>query len=363
MSAAATATAPAIPHAGTEAQLALAGVEHSYGSHRVLHGLTLTLARGQIGCLLGASGCGKTTVLRCIAGFEPIARGEIWLNGALVTRPGLQLPTEKRRIGMVFQDYALFPHLDIAANVGFGLRGVATPLRQARIDELLEIVGLARSARHFPHELSGGQQQRVALARALAPRPDLLLLDEPFSNLDVELRERLSLEVRDVLKQQNTTAMLVTHDQNEAFNIADVVGVMSRGTIEQWDAPYKLYHEPATRMVADFIGQGTFVPGTVLEDNRVRIELGVFPARSAPGWAPGAAVEVLLRPDDIQHDDSSPLQAKVLHKAFRGAEFLYTLQLEGGAHVMSLVPSHHNHAIGERIGIRVELEHLVAFPT
>ncbi len=361
MTVAAPALPPHVPRPSVSTQLALSAVAHAYGRNRVLHGLSLALERGEIGCLLGASGCGKTTVLRCIAGFEPVAGGEIWLSGALVSAPGLQVPTERRRIGMVFQDYALFPHLDIAANVGFGLHALGKGERSARIAELLEIVGLAAAARQFPHELSGGQQQRVALARALAPRPDLLLLDEPFSNLDVELRERLSLEVRDILKRQRTTAMLVTHDQNEAFNIADVIGVMADGAIAQWDTPYRLYHEPASRFVADFIGQGAFLPGTVLEGNRVRFELGEFPTRFPSQWWPGAEVDVLLRPDDVLHDDSSPLQAEVLHKAFRGAEFLYTLRLAGGGQVLSLVPSHHNHAIGEKIGIRLELEHLVAF--
>ena len=343
------------------ALVAIQGIEQSYGTNRILNRLSFALERGQIGCLLGASGCGKTTVLRCIAGFEPVAAGEIWLNDVLVSRKDFSVPTESRRIGMVFQDYALFPHLDIAANIAFGLHGMNRPQRELRATALLDTVGLANSGAKFPHELSGGQQQRVALARALAPQPELLLLDEPFSNLDAELRERLSVEVRDILKQQNTTAILVTHDQHEAFNIADVVGIMAHGTIEQWDTPYNLYHEPASRMVADFIGQGTFLPGTVVNGKLVQLELGVFPAKLPAEWPRGATVDVLLRPDDILHDDSSPLQAEVLHKAFRGAAFLYTLRLPGGGRVMSLVPSHHNHAIGEKIGIRLEIDHLVAF--
>ncbi len=344
------------------AQVEVAGIEHAYGGNRVLRGLSFALERGQLGCLLGASGCGKTTVLRCIAGFEPVAEGEIRLNGVLVSRSDFSTPPEKRRVGMVFQDYALFPHLDVAANIAFGLHPLDRKARALRVAELLKVVGLARASNKFPHELSGGQQQRVALARALAPQPELLLLDEPFSNLDVELRERLSVEVRDILKQQNATAILVTHDQHEAFNIADVVGLMSRGTIEQWDTPYNLYHQPATRFVADFIGQGTFLEGTVVDADKVQLELGTFQTRPPGALQRGAMVDVLLRPDDILHDDSSSLQAEVLHKAFRGAEFLYTLRLPGGGRVMSLVPSHHNHAIGEKIGIRLELDHLVAFP-
>ena len=344
-----------------QALVAVDGIEQSYRANRVLNGIAFALQRGQIGCLLGASGCGKTTVLRCIAGFEPVAGGEIWLNGTLVSRRNFSVPTEQRRVGMVFQDYALFPHLKVAANVAFGLHGLPQARREMRVAELLETVGLAHAATKFPHELSGGQQQRVALARALAPQPELLLLDEPFSNLDVELRERLSLEVRDILKQQNATAILVTHDQHEAFNIADVVGIMAHGKIEQWDAPYNLYHEPASRLVADFIGQGTMLPGTVVGDNRVQIELGTFQTNFRADWPLGSAVDVLLRPDDILHDDASALQAEVMHKAFRGAAFLYTLRLPAGGRVMSLVPSHHNHAIGEKIGIRLEIDHLVAF--
>ncbi|HEY7656358.1 MAG TPA: ABC transporter ATP-binding protein [Burkholderiales bacterium] len=340
--------------------LAVRDLRHAYGSNEVIRGLSLSLGKGTIGCLLGASGCGKTTVLRCIAGFEPVQAGEIWLNGQLVSRRGVRLATEERRVGMVFQDYALFPHLTVAQNAAFGLRGGDRAERARRVDEVLEIVQLGGLRDKYPDELSGGQQQRIALARALAPRPDLLLLDEPFSNLDVEFRAQLSVEVREILKHQNTTAILVTHDQHEAFNLADEIGIMHRGVIEQWDTPYRLYHEPASRYVADFVGQGMFLSGTVLEPSRIRLELGVFQGNTY-GWPRGAEVDVLLRPDDILHDDASPLQAQVLHKAFRGAQFLYTLQLPAGGRVMSLVPSHHNHAIGEKIGIRLEIDHLVAF--
>ena len=340
--------------------LAISGLRHAYGSNEVIKGLSLTLNKGTIGCLLGASGCGKTTVLRCIAGFDPVQAGEISLNGQIVSRRGELLPTETRHVGMVFQDYALFPHLTVAENIAFGVRNGDRAARARRVDEVLEIVRLGGLRDKYPDELSGGQQQRIALARALAPRPDLLLLDEPFSNLDVEFRTQLSVEVREILKQQNTTAILVTHDQNEAFNLADEIGIMRDGVIEQWDTPYRLYHEPVNRYVADFVGQGVFLPGTVLPEARIRLELGVFQANTSD-WLQGTEVDVLLRPDDILHDDASPLQAQVLHKAFRGAQFLYTLQLPAGGRVLSLVPSHHNHAIGEKIGIRLEIDHLVAF--
>src|SRR3569833_1486630 len=192
------------------AELILDSVSQSYAARQIIADLSFTLPEGAIGCLLGPSGCGKTTALRCISGFEPIQAGEIRIGGEVVSRPGWMLPVEKRRVGMVFQDYALFPHLNVADNGGFGLRGQPSTARLARVDELLALVGLAGHAGQFPHQLSGGQQQRVALARALAPRPRLILMDEPFSNLDVELRERLSLEVRDILKREATTALIVT---------------------------------------------------------------------------------------------------------------------------------------------------------
>ncbi len=349
--------------------LELKNIQQAYGQQLVVNNLSLTLGKGQIGCLLGPSGCGKTSVLRCIAGFEPIIAGEILLSGMRVSGDGVFLPPEQRHIGMVFQDYALFPHLTVIDNIGFGLHRLPKNDRVPRANELLGTVGLSDAANKYPHELSGGQQQRVALARALAPRPDLLLLDEPFSNLDVSLRERLSLEVREILKSQNTAAILVTHDQNEAFAIADEIGIMHRGEIQQWDSAYNLYHRPANRFVANFIGQGVFLPGQVLDPNRVEIELGVLTADIPHQCSPddqicgkGCRVDVLLRPDDIVHDDSSLLQAVVLHKSFRGANILYTLNLPSGASALSLVPSHHNHAIGEKIGIRLEADHVVAFP-
>ncbi len=348
--------------------LTLAGVAHHYAARAPVDGFNLSIVAGSICCLLGPSGCGKTTVLRCIGGFERVSAGEIRVEGTLVSSAQRHMPPEQRRIGMVFQDYALFPHLDVARNVGFGLRGASAD-DAARVQELLETVGLAAVARRFPHELSGGQQQRVALARALAPRPRLLLLDEPFSNLDVELREQLATEVRAILKANGTTAVFVTHDQNEAFAIADEIAVMADGHIQQLDTAYNLYHRPGNRFVADFIGQGVFVDGTVLAPNRLRIEIGDVaceePIRYAHDQAPcaaGSRVDILLRPDDVIHDDASPVRARVLHKAFRGAEILYTLELGSGTRVLSMVPSHHNHRIHEAIGIRLELDHMIAFP-
>lgn len=350
------------------AQLELNGVIQRYGKQTVVDGVNFRLEKGQIACLLGPSGCGKTTLLRCIAGFEEIAGGEIRLHDKIVSQAGQRLAPEQRQIGMVFQDYALFPHLTIEQNVAFGLGQKPTAEAHLRVRQMLATVGLSGQGNKYPHELSGGQQQRVALARALAPRPELILLDEPFSNLDVGLRERLSAEVREILKREGSTAILVTHDQNEAFAMADEIGVMYQGRIQQWDAPYNLYHRPANRFVADFIGQGVLVPGVVVDGNRVSMELGTLVSdvpiecsETCVNCSDGCDVDVLLRPDDIVHDDQSAQQAEVLHKAFRGADILYTLRLQSGAEVLSLVPSHHNHALGESIGIRLDADHVIAF--
>lgn len=348
--------------------LQLNAVQQTYGEQVVINGLSMRLQAGSIGCLLGPSGCGKTTALRCIAGFESISAGEILLDGRTVGSAAISLRPEQRQIGMVFQDYALFPHLNVAENIGFGLHQLSRTECKQRVDELLNVVQLAEVSKRFPHELSGGQQQRVALARALAPRPSLVLLDEPFSNLDVSLRERLSLEVRDILKGQGMTAILVTHDQSEAFAIADEIGVMHKGEIQQWDTAYNLYHRPANRFVANFIGQGVFLPGKVIDARQIEIELGILHSRisqqgvlSFEQHGKDSTVDVLLRPDDIVHDDASTLQATVTHRAFRGAEFLYTLRLNSGDIVLSLVPSHHNHIIGEKIGIKLAADHVVVF--
>ncbi|WP_066704097.1 ABC transporter ATP-binding protein [Curvibacter delicatus] len=332
-----------------------------------VNGVSLGLHAGEIGVLIGPSGCGKTTLLRAVAGLEPVTGGDIRLSGQVVSSPSSQLPPEARRIGMVFQDYALFPHLDVGRNVAFGIHQLPATERAARVKEVLTLVGLEGSESRFPHELSGGQQQRVALARALAPRPQLLLLDEPFSNLDVDLRERLAHEVRSILKAAQATALFVTHDQLEAFAIGDTIGVMHEGQLHQWDDAYTLYHRPATRFVADFIGHGVFAPATIREVNQqivVQTPLGdLTDVAECPLPCAFAAGEcdVLLRADDIVHDDSAPVKAEIIRKAFRGSEFLYTLRLESGQTVLAHVPSHHDHKIGEWIGIRPEVDHVVTF--
>ncbi|WP_322981639.1 ABC transporter ATP-binding protein [Pseudomonas sp. C11] len=340
--------------------LQLRGLSCGYHAHTVVQKLDLHLNAGDIGCLLGPSGCGKTTTLRAIAGFEPILTGEIELGGEIISRPGFTLAPEKRRIGMVFQDYALFPHLNVAQNVAFGIRQQADAERVTQ--ELLDLVKLGHLAKRYPHELSGGQQQRVALARALAPSPQLLLLDEPFSNLDGELRRRLSHEVREILKARGTSAILVTHDQEEAFAVSDHVGVFKSGHLEQWDTPFNLYHEPLTPFVASFIGQGYFIRGQLRSPDTVQTELGEIRGNRAYTWATGSAVDVLLRPDDIVPDEGSALKARIVGKTFLGAATLYRLQLPTGSQLESIFPSHADHQPGDEVGIRIAADHLVAFP-
>jgi len=332
-----------------------------------VEGVSLRLAAGEMGVLIGPSGCGKSTLLRAIAGLEPVSAGTIRIELQTVSSPREHIAPEQRRVGMVFQDYALFPHMDVATNVGFGLHGWARAKRQARIDEVLTLVGLSAAARSLPHQLSGGQQQRVALARALAPQPQLLLLDEPFSNLDVDLRERLAHEVRAILKQAQTTALFVTHDQMEAFALGDVIGVMSEGRLHQWGDAYSLYHRPATRFVAEFIGHGVFTHATLRQEGGQVVvqtplgELTDVAELPLPCALVSGECDVLLRADDIVHDDDAPVKAEIMRKSFRGSEFLYTLRLHTGETVMAHVPSHHDHRVGEWIGIRAQVDHVVTF--
>lgn len=326
-----------------------------------LHGVSFSVESGRVGCLLGPSGCGKTTLLRCVAGLERIGGGSIRIGDRVVADGRTHIDPEHRGVGVVFQDYALFPHLSVRDNVGFGLAKLSRGEREKLVDEALSLVHLRDAGHTYPHELSGGQQQRVALARALVVKPQLVLFDEPFSNLDIETRQRLSAEVRATLLEANATALLVTHDQYEAFALADEIGVLRDGALMQWDTAYNLYHKPASRFVADFVGEGVFLPVTVIDTHRVDSELGTLQLTTPTKRTNGERIDLLLRPDDVVHDDASLTTAKVLARAFRGAEFLYTLELPSGRSVLALVPSHHNHRIGEAIGIRVELDHVVAF--
>ncbi len=327
----------------------------------VVNRVNITLEDGEIGCLLGPSGCGKTTLLRTVAGLHPLSAGEIYLGEKTLSSEKIQVATEKREIGMVFQDYALFPHMTVYENIAFGLNKTDKKTKQSRVAQLLELIGLPGYQNRYPHQLSGGQQQRIALARALAPKPKILLMDEPFSGLDVELRESLAHEVRDILKAEGIGALMVTHNQNEAFAIADRVGVLKDGILLQWDTPYNLYHQPHHPFIADFIGQGMLISGSVCDCRAVHTELGILKAHLPFGALGGDQVSVLVRPDDIIHDDASDWKLEVVNRAFRGSHFLFTLKLPNGEKVLCMSQSHHDHPVGSKIGIKLEMEHAIVF--
>lgn len=331
--------------------------------HPILQDVSLHLTTGQIGCLLGPSGCGKTTLLRAIAGFETIQAGQIYIAGQCVADQQRQHPPEQRGIGMVFQDYALFPHLSVADNIAFGLHRLPKTIQQERTQQWLERLQLHDLAHRLPHQLSGGQQQRVALARALAPQPKLLLLDEPFANLDAALRESLSLEMRDLLKTLGASALLVTHDPTEAFMLADMIGVMRQGTIIQWDHPYQIYHQPVDRFVASFVGLGSFLQSTLRTNRHIHTPLGLVNGHCTQAYGnDNDTISVLVRPDDIVYDPLSHFRAKVIYKAFQGPNTLYRLQLADQQEIVALMPSHIQLNIGDETGIHFDTGgHVVAF--
>ncbi len=342
--------------------LALQGVSKRFAADRpaAVDGLSFTLERGHILALLGPSGCGKTTTLRLIAGFEALDEGQISIAGAVIASAGgTGVPPEERGVGVVFQDYALFPHLSVEDNVGFGLRRRPRAERAIRVRQILDLVGLTDFARRFPHELSGGQQQRVAAARALAPAPALLLLDEPFSNLDADLRAQMRDEVEKILRATNTTAIFVTHDQEEAFTIADEVGVLNRGRLEQLGPPETIYHHPATPFVAEFVGAADFLPGLVTAGGIVT-EIGTFD--NVEGREPGEKVKVMIRPDDVTFVPDTAGDAVIVRRDFRGPETLYSLALPSGHRVHSSQPSSAAFVKGTRVRPEAHVLHVVTFP-
>jgi len=329
----------------------------------VLHDISLQVEAGTMVCLLGPSGCGKTTLLRLVAGFEEPDAGEIHLIKRLVSRPGLVVPPEQRHIGMVFQDYALFPHMTVRQNIQFGLARWPAAWRRTRLLEMLQLVGLADLAARYPHELSGGQQQRVALARALAPAPQLLLLDEPFSNLDVHLRRQLREEVQAILAQAGITTILVTHDQEEALSLADTLAVMDYGHLVQYATPDEVVRRPCTRFVAQFIGLGHFLSGE-RHEGRIVTELGEVPCTPDLGLTgAGRQVDLLVRPEHVhlcsyQHG----IPAQVVHGSFRGTRKLYTLRLPSGATCCALFPAEVVLRSGESVRVTWKPVDLVVFP-
>lgn len=340
--------------------LELRAVSCAYDPNRpAIRDISFSAREGEILCLLGPSGCGKTTILRAIAGFEPVRAGQIFLSGRLVSSSSETIPTETRRIGMVFQEYALFPHLRVADNIAFGLRHLSRAERRARVQEMLRLTGLEGFERRYPHELSGGQQQRVALSRALVQNPVLLLLDEPFSNLDPDMAGRMRQELHDLLRRTSTTTILVTHDHDEAFAMADRIAVLNQGMLEQLDSPEVIYHLPATRFVADFVGQADFITGQVRQ-GLVHTELGEFP--NTINCAEESKVVVMIRPDDIQLMPNKSAEPMIVARLFRGSENLYTIRLPSGQMVHSSESSTSVYQEGTAVELRLSATHTVVFP-
>jgi iron(III) transport system ATP-binding protein len=334
-------------------------LRRSFHNVCAVEGFSVRIAHGEILALLGPSGCGKTTVLRMIAGFEQLDGGRVAIGGRVVAEPGRMIPPEERRVGMVFQHHALFPHLSVAENVGFGLRG-SRQSRREQATSMLERVGLSEHADRMPHQLSGGQQQRVALARALAPQPDVLLLDEPFSNLDADLRTTLRAQVRAILKQLGTTALFVTHDQDEALYMGDRVAVMREGRLEQAALPQDLFLAPASRFVAEFVGIAAFLPATVTADG-LETEIGSV---SQPVSAPlGARVDVTVRPDDLALTGDPHGNGQIVERIFRGGDYLYEVALDSQRCLRCLCNHVHDYPPGARVRVELVPGHALAcFP-
>ena len=333
----------------------LAGVGKRFGTVPALENAGLEVGRGEIVALLGPSGCGKTTLLRSIAGFERPDRGTIELDGRPVAGSGVWVTPEARKVGMVFQDYALFPHLTVAENVGFGLvRGE----RERRVPAVLAVVDLCGLGGRYPHELSGGQQQRVAVARALAPAPYLVLLDEPWSNVDPQLRAVLRDEVTSILRPLGVTVLLVTHDREEAFSLADRIALMRDGSIVQTGTPEELYYAPACRWTAEFVGSGNVLPGRV-EGKAVQTPLGPVLAEGTNG---AASVEVLVRPELVDLAADPAGRGEVVGREFRGHDVFYRVLLDG-LELVSQRPSNELVALGERVSVRLHRGRVTILPT
>ena len=323
----------------------LDGVTKHFGDVAAVDSASLCVARGEIVALLGPSGCGKTTLLRLIAGFERPDGGSVTVDGRLVASPAAWIAPEARRVGMVFQDYALFPHLTVAGNVGFGL---PRRTRASRVPELLAIVGLDGLERRYPHELSGGQQQRVALARALAPSPELVLLDEPWSNVDPFLRESLRAEVAEIIRPLGVTVLLVTHDREEAFTLADRIALMRGGSVVQEGTAEELYFAPATRWAAEFVGAANVLSGRIVA-GRVETAIGTFPANGA---SLRSDAQVVVRPELLELEPSPGGAGEVVAREFRGHDVFYRVLLDG-VELVSQRPSTEVVDLGSRVAIRV----------
>ena len=338
--------------------LSIRNLTCQYDQQTILESLSLHVEPGQIVCLLGASGCGKTTLLKAIAGLLPLSAGEMCLNGVTIDNGQHWLPPEQRNIGMIFQDYALFPHLTVADNVGFGLKGFSQQEKQHRVAEMLDLVHLSAFAQRYPHQLSGGQQQRVAIARSLAYKPDLLLLDEPFSNIDTQVRHELIGEIRKLFKAQGVTAIFVTHSREEAFAFADKMAVMNHGVIEQYGTASELYYQPSSKFVADFLGGGSYLPATRLSESEFETQFGVVEAQAQQPIELNARCELLLRPQHIQISAAEKSSIHILEQQFMGDHCRYVIESNGS---QLLASSSQALSVGQSVSVKVDTQGILAF--
>lgn len=341
-------------------KLEIENISLNLDGDRILRNLDLSVNEEEIVSIIGPSASGKTSLLRVIAGFENITAGKIKLNGQIVDDTSIVIKPQKRNVGIIFQDLALFPHLNCSENITFGISKLPSKEQIQRLHRLEEVLSIAGISKKFPHEISGGQQQRVAIARALAPKPEILLLDEPFSALDEELKEKLLIDVKLLLKEEKITTIVITHNIKEAFQVSDKIAFLNNKKIMQIDSAYNIYHKPQTKEIANFCGIGSFINAKIVDANHVQTDLGKHFGVTSP-YEIGTDVDIMIRPDDVIHDDDSTKSAQVIEKIFHGSDFLYKLKLNNGENIFCYTPSHHDHAINEVIGIRSEVDHLILF--
>ena len=344
----------------SDAKLNLQSVGIVLDSKVILDDVNLKIDTGEIVSLMGSSASGKTSLIRSIAGFHNISSGSIQIDGKIVDDSISRSDVAMRNVGVIFQDLALFPHLTVRENICFGLNNIDSAKQQNRAKKLEDLLSIENITDRYPNQISGGQQQRVAIARAIAPKPNLLLLDEPFSALDYELKDNLMNDIMKLIKSENITAILITHSAEEAFKMSDKIAFISNNTITQFANPYDIYHRPVSKEIANFFGISSYIKAKITDSSHINCILGDF-VGMVDQFNKDDKVDLLIRPDDIIHDDNSLFSAKVTEKTFRGSDFLYELELKDGQKIFCYAPSHHNHQVNEVIGIKLDLDHLVIF--